>query len=195
MKQLHYTLGFQPLKSGYVPFVSKPFRIVWRYWGHYINPMTYLRWAGRLLKRGFYGYADNDYWDADSYVESVLLGVIRDLRANTHGYPNSVADYGINDTMPEGAVDTGFARWQAILDEIIEGLEAARELRLEETIPDGIYPTGHEFVPSPDKPGMMTLTSVGTFDREAFNAWEAPLIKKRKRAMLLLCKHWGSFWD
>jgi len=194
---MHYTLGIEGLKSGFRPFIG--ITPVGRFWMHYLNPMTYFRWFKRFVQRGYRGYADNDHWDANSYLEHVLAGVIRDLRDHAHGYPQILADYPMDYSWKEGdAPDTGFERWTAVLNEILDGLQAARELSTEETVPEGVYPTGPwSFKPVENHPELVEYVdqSPNKFDEVAYAAWRAPLLVKRKRAMLLLCKHWESLWD
>lgn len=205
MKPKHHSLGFGPLKSGYRMYVPRDKRtkehgyIVWAWWGHYFNPMTYWRWIKRFCQRGFYGYADCDHWSADGYFEEVILGVIRDLKEHSHGWPSSLSRYGLFDERGENdPPEDGYERWLDILDEIIEGLEASRELCYEDNIPDGIYSSGPwHFEQCEDNPMLSTLVDESNhkFDKEAYDAYRAPLLKKRKRAMLLLCKYWESLWD
>ena len=197
--RLHYSLGFNSINSGYRAFVG--FRPVWGFWSNYFNPMTYLRWFGNFCHRGYYGYSRHDYWDGNNYLEQVILGVVRDLKKNTHGYPNSLADYKMGEEPedPSAPADTGPEKWDAVLSEIIEGLEAAIELTQEVNIPDGIYGTGPTHFEDVEGSNGMLCTLVDDspkpFDGDAYRAWQAPLLVKRKRAMLLLCRHWESLWD
>lgn len=205
MKPRYFALGLNPLKPSVRMWVPKEDTgkkhgyVVWGWWWHWLNPVTYWRWLKRLCQRGYYGYAGCDHWSADAYLEEVMLGVFRDLRKYAHGYPASLARYGPFDEWHEGEpVEDGFERWIAILDEIIEGLEASHELSAEETVPDGVYSKG-PIVLEPDEDNPMLLKMVDKsghqFNRELYEEWQAPLLKKRKRAMLLICKYWGSFWD
>ena len=196
--RLHYSLGFNSIKSGYRPFVG--IRPVWEFWGNYFNPMNYLRWFANFCHRGYYGYSKHDYWDGNNYLEQVILGVVRDLKEHAHGYPNSLADYKMGEEAEEGCPpDTGFEKWQAVLSEIIEGLEASIELTQENNIPDGIYSTGPwHFEDIEGSNGVLCKLvddSPKPFDGEAYTAWRAPLQAKRRRAMFLLCRYWDSLWD
>jgi hypothetical protein len=172
---MHYSLGFNLLNPQY--------KITyWKFWTHIFNPRTYWRWISNFCHRGFYGYSKEDYWNGESYLESVMYGIIKDLRENHIGYPSNLSE----------------ESWNSILDEIIEGLEAADELRMENTVPKGIYSEGPwKFVPCENNPEFYTMIdeSNHVFDKEGYDKWQAPLLQKRKRAMLLICKHWLSFWD
>jgi hypothetical protein len=192
MKHSHYTLrGFPVTGKHYCSFCLS-------WWKHYFNPVTYFKAIKYFCQRGWRGYASCDYWDADSYFENVMLGVIKDLREHAHGYPESMADYGPGEDVPEGVEDTGFERWKAVLTEIIEGLEASQELRAETTVPKGVYSDEpFEWEPVEDNPDLMRLKETDTprFNKELWEQWADPLRKKQRRAMHLLAKHWGSFWD
>ena len=190
MKQ-HYTLGFEQLKS-----YSKPYH--WNWWKHFLNPKSYYHWIKCFCQRGFYGHADCDYWNANSYLETILLGVITDLKKHAHGYPNCLVDSLSEDhIIPKDAnIDIRFEKWQGILSGIIEGLEASLELKQENTIPDGIYSKGPwKFELLEDGYYELIDESHHVFDRTAYELWRAPLLIKRKRAMLLITKYWINLWD
>lgn len=195
MTKQHYSLGLFPLGVNH-------YRIgYWGFWAHYLNPKNYWRTVKYFCQRGYRGYADCDHWDCDSYIESVMLGVIKDLSKDPMGYPSSlIIDMDENGNPTED--DKGSERWEEILREIVEGLEASRELALEDTVPDAVYPNSHIPMKFKEVEGSKgELFEIDRpkdliyFDSDLFNQWQAPLKKKKKRAMLLLVKHWGSFWD
>ena len=190
MKPKHYTLGLFPLLH------NSYRRFCWPWWKEYLNPSTYWRTVKYFCQRGWRGYADCDHWDADSYFEVVMLGVLGRLRDSDFGFPAHMSDFKMGE-QPEGAVDTGGDRWKAILTEIIEGLEAAVELRFEETVPKGTYsdaPLEWEAVEGSDLM-RMKATEVPRFNNDLYEQWAEPLRAKKKRAFELLIEHWGSFWD
>jgi len=200
-RQMHYSLGLYPLRgNGYRAFVG--FRPVWAFWGHWINPLTYWRAVKYFCQRGYRGYADCDHWDMDSYLEHVMIGLLRDLKTHAHGYPDSLSRFdsqsrAIED--PDRLEDCpGFTRWQAILTEIIEGLEASQELRSESTVPEGVYskePIEWEKVEGSEDFWQMKETETPRFNRVLHDHWSAPLKKKCARAKTLLARYWGCFWD
>ena len=191
----HYSLGFFPLSRSYSGVFSLP------WWKHYLHPKTYWRTLKYFCQRGWRGYAECDYWDADNYMECVILGVMKDLKANLHGFPGVLSDHTgreFDHEIPESH-DSGEEKWNKILEEIIEGLEASRELIEENTIPKGVYseePIEWERV----KEGSDDLwafkdTGHPRFNEALYESWAEPLRKKRKRARMLLIKWWGCFWD
>jgi len=189
LKKHHYSLKFFPLTSNDYK------RFCWPWWKDYLNPKTYWKTVKYFCQRGYRGYADCDSWDADSYFEAVMLGVIKHLKENIHGYPCGLID-GVDD-FDSPTHDGGFEKWKSILDEIIEGLEASIELRHEDTVPEGTYSSGPiEWEEVPGNPELLRMIDRGSgFNKLQYEQWQAPLLKKKKRAMLLLVKHWGSFWD
>ena len=190
----HYSLKGYPLTSNsYV-------RFHWRWWKEYLNPKNYWLTVKYFCQRGWRGYASCDHWDADSYFEAVMLGVMKDLKEHSHGYPSSMADYKWDENPPEGVEDKGLEKWQAVLQEIIDGLAASRELAHKETVLPGTYsdePVVFEEVP--DSNGelfrMKDPLNGPRFNAELYEQWAEPLRKKKARAGYLLRKHWGSFWD
>lgn len=188
-KGCHYNLKFNGLKPDYVVWC-------WPFWKHILNPLTYWRWVSRFCQRGFYGYADNDCWEARSYLECIIIGIIKDLKENTHGFPTILSDYPDGTWEENDPPDTGPEKWKSILNEIIEGLEASRELELEETVPKGIYSEGpFHFEDLGNGLSRFVDESNHKFDMKAYEAWRKPLLDKRKRAALLIIKYWDSFWD
>ena len=181
----HYSLRGYPLfKNDY-----RKFHLYW--WLFYINPKNYYLTVKYFLQRGWRGYASCDHWDADGYFETVAIGVLKDLREHAHGYPAGL----VNDDSEES--DKGMEIWRSILTEIIDGLEASRELKAEDTIPPEVYPnTNHRFEPSEDHPDLMEFKSDGPgFNAELYEQWAAPLRKKKRRAFVLLAKYWQNLWD
>jgi len=85
----------------------------------FYNPSTFfgniistLRWVKWCWQRAFRGWADCDWWNMDAYLVGIILPMLRQLRKEQHGYPS----YGEASTAEE---------WDAILDRMIEGFEAA----------------------------------------------------------------------
>ena len=190
----HYTLKMYPIGGGgYRLFCSY-------WWAHVLNPKHYYRGVKYLLQRGWRGYADCDYWDADGYLEHVMLGVLSELRKHSHGYPQSMSDYDIHHlASDDDAPDTGMEKWRALLTEIIVGLKAAQDLRDEDSIPEGVYsdePFEFERVPGSD--GLLSRikdTDTPRFNVEKYELWATPLRKQKARASYLLRRYWGAFWD
>lgn len=167
----------------YLPLFERdyrPFSLPWI--KKYINPRTYILTVKYFYQRGTRGYADCDYWDLNTYMEDVLLGVIKDLKLHHHGFPATLTEQS----------------WEAVLDEIIIGLEASKTLR---DIPDEFF-TKEEATFEKILTGkfaglykMMYPDGVIPFDTEAYAIWKIPLEKQQKRAQHLLIKHWKNLLD
>lgn len=82
-----------------------PWWISARYWLDKNNPSRAYRQIKWFIQRGKRGYADGDVWNFDSYLSSVIIGGLKDLRKNTHGYPSGLTE----------------AEWDETLARIIEG--------------------------------------------------------------------------
>ena len=192
----HYSLrGFPITGESSTPFCSHWLK-------HYFNPMTYVKGVRYFFQRGWRGYADCDYWDADGYFEHVMLGVIKNLRERTQGYPAGLVSDSNLDIAVVGAEHLdGMVVWHGILDEIILGLEAAIDLKRELTVPDGVYSDAPlEWEPLEGQDGFVKLvklveTDEPRFNKDLYETWAEPLRKRKKRAAVLLLRHWGSFWD
>lgn len=201
IKKQHYSLkGFPVTGENYRRFSSY-------WWKEKLNPDNYYRAIKYFCQRGWRGYADCDFWDANSYLESNILGVMTELKKYKHGYPFGLCtckkdEYG-GCEIPEGGECDGSKVWDSIVDEIIDGLHASRELVLEETQPPSVHPhlgepfEFEEVEGSDGKLMRLKPTPDGSprFVPEEYDKWADPLKKKRKRAMLLLVKHWDSLWD
>ena len=77
-----------------------------------------IRW---FVQRGRRGYADCDWWAMDFFLVGIILPMLKRMKADEIGYPG----YGKAST-PE--------KWDALLDEMIEGFTVAQK------IIDGDYP-------------------------------------------------------
>jgi len=68
-----------------------------------------------FYQRGRRGWADCDWWGVDDYLVGIILPMLKQLKEYEHGYPG----YGKAST-PE--------KWDKLLDEMIEGFEAAKRI-------------------------------------------------------------------
>lgn len=71
---------------------------------HYLSQFRY------FIQRGLYGYADEDWWSLDGYLEQWMPSALKHLKYG-HGYP------GI------GSANT-YKKWQLIVQKMIDGFEA-----------------------------------------------------------------------
>ena len=84
----------------------------WRFWTHWLNPLTHARRVKWLLQRAFRGYADCDLWSFDSYLAGMIPKALYDLRTVKHGIPVGLTE----------------SEWNGKLDLMISGFEAARDI-------------------------------------------------------------------
>lgn len=78
------------------------------------------------IQRANRGWSVYDTWSFDDYLATVLAGGIKHLREHNHGHPVTVCSCPDKAHTEPGAWDTcdGEARWNEILDEMVEGFEA-----------------------------------------------------------------------
>ena len=81
----------------------------------FFDVKQHAREVRRFIQRGRRGYADCDWYDMHSYLCSIILPMLRTMREKHMTYPG----YGKAST-PE--------KWEALLDEMIEGWEAAARM-------------------------------------------------------------------
>lgn len=110
--------------------IDNPFIYRWFFdWSDYFsNPIKYalrtinnwcsnlchiFRWLKWCWQRAFRGWADCDWWSMDYYLVQTILPMLKALKENTISYPGSCPT-------PE--------RWDELLDEMIEGFEAAKRV-------------------------------------------------------------------
>ena len=82
------------------------------FWGNISETFRWLKWSWR---RAFRGWADCDWWSMDAYLVVIILPMLKELREKNISYPG----HGQAST-PE--------KWDAILDKMIEGFEAAQRI-------------------------------------------------------------------
>ena len=100
-----------------------------KFW-RFENPIEKFKRYSRNLKyireRAKYGFCERDVWEVDTWFINTIPSMLRHLRDTTQSYPNELADdnqvHSINDEP-----DEGFIKWQAILTEMIDLFEKAKE--------------------------------------------------------------------
>jgi hypothetical protein len=138
-KHGHYSLcGFFP----YYPNTYNPKHYL--YWLHWFNVADMWRAVKYFWQRGTRGYAKCDHWNAESYFEYIMIGVLTDLKNCSHGYPAGICTCTWSNTeykcIPKGEVCDGMIKWQELLQVMIDGLDASLDLKEENTVPEGVYP-------------------------------------------------------
>lgn len=96
-------------------YTEKPIRILYTIQNWYKNLYGIFRWLKWCKQRAFRGYADCDLWGMDYYLVEVILPMLKDFKKNLHGYPGW------------GEASTS-EKWDSLIDEMIEGFEAAKRV-------------------------------------------------------------------
>lgn len=114
-----------------------------------------------FFHRGRKGYSYMDAWSVDYYLCDVIPGLLRLLKANLHGAPGDIYD---------DEAENPMWKWEEMLDEMIEGFEAAKSI-LE-----------HEYMRD-------------SYEREEWEPKLKELQDKYDRGMDLFKEHFFQLWD
>jgi len=95
--------------------------VAWKRFRSHHRP---IRRAQTMWQRARRGWSEEDVWSLDSYLNDVLIGAVSRLRDTTNSYP---------------ATGITFQDWQRILDEIVQGITAAKNLETFESFKDEKY--------------------------------------------------------
>lgn len=87
-------------------------------WYDLTNP---IKWA---WQRVFRGWDNRAVWSIDAYLAELIPQLLRKLKVDSHGIPAGMFDQPLDEITPE-AEAVALAKWNAILDEMIAGFEAA----------------------------------------------------------------------
>ena len=120
-----------------------------------------------FIQRGRRGWADEDVWDFDDYLCDIIVDGIKLLKKANHGCPSDL--YDASNTNNE------CAQWESILEEIIQGFIATKEIK-----------------------GMECIKWVKTekgLTRELDEELLKHLTKKHERGMELFSKYFMNLWD
>jgi|GEM_PF-3449461 len=80
---------------------------------------SHIREIRCFIQRGRRGYADCDWWKMNSYLTSIILPMLKTMKANSKSYPGY-------------AQASTSEKWEKLLDEMIEGFEAAQRIIADE---------------------------------------------------------------
>ena len=120
-----------------------------------------------FIQRGKRGWADCDWWGMDYYLISIILPMLKELKKNQHGHPADLTE----------------EKWNKILDEMVEGFEAA-ERALNDEYVDKFQPNWFE--------------SNEKLTKETLNKCLEETIKDQKifkEKMKVFVKYFFGLWD
>ena len=103
----------------YIFTYHAPYRWLYSPKTFYQNIESFFYWIKYIYQRAFRGYADCDVWSIDFYLCEILPSMLKQLKETKCSHPG----YGEANT-PE--------KWDALLDKIIEGFEAAKRVEDDE---------------------------------------------------------------
>lgn len=87
-------------------------------------------WA---LHRARYGWAVPDTWSFDYYLADVIIGGLKHLKENKSGIPSNLLygkkmEFGDEGPKEKYTMEQAEKRWNKIIDQIVEGFEAHKEI-------------------------------------------------------------------
>jgi hypothetical protein len=183
------------LGSGYKMFCS-------RWWKHWLSPQTYYYWLKYKIQRAQRGWADCDTWSLDNYLAEWLPAALRHLKEHQHGFPASMFDE--NDSNEENnycaseeAYDRATAKWDSILQTMIEGFEAFNRT-------DGLFVDAclyeYELGPYPLDPDWPNNINKPRSEEQKLRyahaqELEARDMQKFKDGMVLFTEYFQNLWD
>jgi len=140
-------------------------------------------WKLRQIKffyqRGKRGWADCDCWAIDSYLISIILPMLKELKKNHQGHPGDVTD----------------EEWTNILSEMIAGFEAADRV-LEDDYLDTIQPGWFEEMEKiPDLNNKLSSKVITKKTMRIHASMYKKDIKLFKSKMPLFTKYFFGLWD
>jgi len=164
-------------------------------WG---NPRQAYREIKWFIQRGRRGYADCDVWSLDDYLDRWMPNALRRLKKTKQGVPSSVFEEGDYQTEgfwqgnpSEEGTERAVARWDAIMDKMIEAFEAHKRMG------SGVYED--ELGPYPmDRPTGISADVWEKVKHDHFEASQALTERDHKifeEGFMLFFKHYGSLWD
>jgi len=88
------------------------------------NVVSYIK---KFIQRGLHGISEEDMWNLDYYVSSVMIEGLRYLKENNRGYPAEVIDSDTNQI--NDADDKRYNRkWIKILEELEWTFDIAKQI-------------------------------------------------------------------
>lgn len=179
------------------PSLNPYARWTWRWWLALVNVRHYLRQLRWYWQRATRGWADCDVWNMSSSLCAIIVPMLQRLK-RTKGTPGAFLN---GDDDDELVVQRGRAAWQAALDAMIAGFEAAAAL--DDGPPERFFTkrdpalvAAERAAAKADSDGhTIRFISPLLFDRDGYHAWEVEQRAAQARGMQLFVDHFHSLWD
>ena len=182
------------------PWYRSVYWAIYRYFNHspWGSPRRIYNETKFILQRARRGWADSDTWSLYGYLDSWMPAALRHLKEHKHGVPTCM--FVLGDTVvggdwqgnpsEEGMVRAE-ARWDAIMDKMIEAFEASKR------ISDGIYEAELGDYPM-GRPSGVSIDAWEAIRRSRFAAIRLLTERDQKifeEGMALFVTHYRSLWD
>lgn len=133
-------------KEFFISFTQRAFP--WNMWYFFADLPKNIKW---FCQRGWRGYADCDLWNIDHYFLSTMIPMLKNFRNKNISYPPFMS----------------MEEWHTVLDKIIKGFEAGRQIQ--------------EFYDFKDY--------------DSYTKKVNALARQFKQSMSLFSKYFWHFWD
>jgi hypothetical protein len=182
------------------PWYRRVYWAIYRYfnyspWG---SPRRIYNETKFILQRAHRGWADSDTWSLDGYLDSWLPAALRHLKEHKHGVPccmfvpeDLIVGGGLQGNPSDESMERAEARWDAIMDKMIEGFEASKRMS------DGIYEAELGDYPM-GRPSGVSIDTWEAVTKSRFAAIRLLTERDQKifeEGMALFVTHYHSLWD
>ena len=188
------------------PWQTELYYDIYRFfrWNWIFHPTEWYYNTKYFIQRGRRGWSNRDTWSLDYYLDSWMPEALEHLKKNKHGFPCSVytkeemelttcyQEEGSEEyKAAQTASDEASARWDVILDKIIEGFKASRRMN------DGLYEKdlGEYPVKRPEGMDKASWRQLKDNHMAAINLLMERDEKLRVEGMTLFVTHYQSLWD
>jgi hypothetical protein len=191
---------WEALHSRHDPIRTKVYWAVYRFFANHIifHPTDIYSEIKWFIQRGRRGWSDRDTWSLDWYLctPTMMPAALRYLKAHKHGTPFSMFPTDAEYIKPCGnptdkAEEIAVARWDACMDKMIVGFEAA--WRIQDNLYEkelGPYPMRR-----PDGVSKEDWRKVGNDRHAASRLLEERDHKLFEEGGALFVSHFFSLWD
>lgn len=92
-------------------------------------PRDFYRKCKRGYQRAYRGWSDEDCWGFSSYISDVIIGGLKWLKENKHGYPVCCEEDVENYVYSKESEERSIKKWDEILDTIIWTFETTKKIQ------------------------------------------------------------------
>lgn len=184
------------------PWYTNTYYSIYRFfrWNCIFHPSKWYYNTKYFIQRGYRGWSIRDTWSIDYYLNSWMPEALEYLKKHKHGFPCSMfkddeADlynnWHENEEAAKSASDRASAKWDVIIDKMIEGFKASKRIN------DGLYEEELGQYPTrcPKNVSKDTWKHWRDYRFELCRILEERDEKLRVEGMNLFVVYYNSLWD